>query len=266
MTLTQLAIKRPSAVAMFFLAIAVLGIMLYNRLPVDLLPTMNWPMVTVVTAWPGAGPKEVETMVSRPIEDAVVSLNKLKHIRSVNREHASIVMLEFDMSADADVVLQETQRVITTVRAQLPDDAEEPQLYKADVGAMPILRLAVSSKLSEPDLFTFVDEHVRPRLEQVDGVGQVVVTGAAEREIQKHRAMNEGKKPEAVIEKIVDGRMEKFFEEIVLLEQPFVKDDSKKISAMLAETVAELGESIQISRFARFKIGESANSDAESNE
>ena len=89
---------------------------------------------------------------------------------------------------------------------------------------------------------------------------------AAEREIQKHRAMNEGKKPEAVIEKIVDGRMEKFFEEIVLLEQPFVKDDSKKISAMLAETVAELGESIQISRFARFKIGESANSDAESNE
>ncbi|MBK6910399.1 MAG: efflux RND transporter permease subunit [bacterium] len=184
MTLTQLAIKRPSAVAMFFLAIAVLGIMLYNRLPVDLLPTMNWPMVTVVTAWPGAGPKEVETMVSRPIEDAVVSLNKLKHIRSVNREHASIVMLEFDMSANADVVLQETQRVITTVRAQLPDDAEEPQLYKADVGAMPILRLAVSSKLSEPDLFTFVDEHVRPRLEQVDGVGQVVVTGAAEREIQ----------------------------------------------------------------------------------
>lgn len=88
---------------------------------------------------------------------------------------------------------------------------------------------------------------------------------AAEREIQKQRALNEGKKPEAVIEKIVDGRMDKFFEEIVLLEQPFVKDDSKKISAMLAETVAELGESIQISRFSRLKIGESASTDAESN-
>jgi elongation factor Ts len=88
----------------------------------------------------------------------------------------------------------------------------------------------------------------------------------AEREIQKQRAMNEGKKPEAVIEKIVDGRMDKFFEEIVLLEQPYVKDDAKKISAMLSEAVAELGESIQISRFARFKIGESASADGESSE
>ena len=88
----------------------------------------------------------------------------------------------------------------------------------------------------------------------------------AEREIQKQRALNEGKKPEAVIEKIVDGRMEKFFEEIVLLEQPYVKDDSIKISAMLAELVAELGESIQISRFSRFKIGESANANGEAPE
>ncbi|MCB1060665.1 MAG: efflux RND transporter permease subunit [Calditrichaeota bacterium] len=184
MTVTELAIKRPSAVAMFFLAIAVMGLMLYQRLPVDLLPTMNWPMVTIVTVWPGAGPQEVETMVSRPIEDAVVSLNKLKHIRSVNRENASVVMLEFDMSANSDIVLQETQRVITTIRAQLPDDAEEPQIYKADLGSLPILRLAVSSEMSQPDLFTFVDELIRPKLEQVDGVGQVVITGAAEREIQ----------------------------------------------------------------------------------
>lgn len=184
MTITELSIKRPSAVTMFFLAIAILGIMLYQRLPVDLLPTMNWPYVTIVTTWPGAGPKEVETMVSRPIEDAVISLNKLKHIRSVNRENASIVMLEFDMSANSDIVLQETQRVITTIRSQLPDDAEEPQIFKADLGSLPILRLAVSSGMSEPDLFTFVDEQIRPRLEQVDGVGQVVITGAAEREIQ----------------------------------------------------------------------------------
>ncbi|MBK6765663.1 MAG: efflux RND transporter permease subunit [bacterium] len=184
MTVTELSIRRPSAVAMFFLAIAVLGIMLYQRLPVDLLPTMNWPMVTIVTTWPGAGPKEVETMISRPVEDAVISLNKLKTIRSVNRENASIVMLEFEMSANADVVMQETQRVITTIRAQLPDDADEPQILKADIGAMPILRLAVSSDMSDTDLFTFVDEHVRPRLEQVDGVGQVMITGAAERELQ----------------------------------------------------------------------------------
>lgn len=88
----------------------------------------------------------------------------------------------------------------------------------------------------------------------------------AEREIQKQRAMNEGKKPENVIEKIVDGRMEKFYEEIVLLEQPFVKDDSKKISDLVSEIVADLGESIQIGRFARFKIGETIDQETESNE
>lgn len=86
---------------------------------------------------------------------------------------------------------------------------------------------------------------------------------AAERDIQKRRAMEEGKKPENVIEKIVDGRMEKFFEEIVLLEQPFIKDDSVKISDLLSQAVAALGESIQISRFARFKIGEGADADGE---
>lgn len=80
----------------------------------------------------------------------------------------------------------------------------------------------------------------------------------AEREVQRRRALEEGKKPDNVIEKIVDGRMNKFYEEIVLLEQPFIKDDAKTITQMLSETVAELGESIQISRFARFKVGESA--------
>lgn len=79
----------------------------------------------------------------------------------------------------------------------------------------------------------------------------------AEREVQKRRVQEEGKKPDNIIEKIVDGRMDKFFEEIVLLDQPFIKDDAKKISQMLSEAVAELGESIQIRRFARFKVGES---------
>jgi elongation factor Ts len=85
---------------------------------------------------------------------------------------------------------------------------------------------------------------------------------AAERESQKARALNEGKKPDNVIEKIVDGRMDKWFEEIVLLEQAFIKDDAKKMRDLLSETVAELGESIQISRFARFAIGESTEAES----
>ncbi|MCX6640695.1 MAG: efflux RND transporter permease subunit [bacterium] len=184
MTLTELSIKRPAALAMCFLAIVVIGLISYQRLPVDLLPAMNWPWVSVVTIWPGAGPKEIETMVSKPLEDAVISLNKLKHIRTYNRENTSIMVLEFDMSANGDVVLQETQRVINAARAQLPEDCKEPQLYKADMAALPILRIAVSSKLPGTELFTLIDQKIRPRLEQIDGVGQVVISGAEEREIQ----------------------------------------------------------------------------------
>lgn len=184
MNLTQLSLKRPTALVMFFLALVVIGLISYTRLPVDLLPSMNWPWVAVITTWPGAGPKEIETMVSKPLEDAVVSLNKLKHIRTYNRENVSVMMLEFDMTANADVVATETQRVINAARANLPDDAKEPQLYKADLASLPILRLAVSSDLPGTDLFTLVDQKVKPRLEQIDGVAQVNLSGQEEREIQ----------------------------------------------------------------------------------
>jgi HAE1 family hydrophobic/amphiphilic exporter-1 len=184
MTLTEIAIKRPAALAMFFLAIVVMGIILYQRLAVNLLPAMDWPMGGIITTWPGAGPKEIETMVSKPLEDGLISLNKLKHIRTYNRENVSVIILEFDMSANPDIVLQETQRIVNATRSQLPEDIKEPMLFKADLAALPILRIAVSSKLPGPELFTLVDQKIRPRLEQIDGVGQVNISGAEEREIQ----------------------------------------------------------------------------------
>jgi len=184
MTLTELAIKRPAAVAMFFLLIAILGILMYQRLPVDILPSMEWPWVVIVAVWPGAGPQEVESTVSKPLENAVVTLNKLKHIRTYNNENVSTILLEFDMSANADVVLQETQRMVNATRAQLPEDAKEPMLFKADMAALPILQIAISSPLSGPDLHDLIDQKIVPRLQQIDGVGQVIISGAEVREIQ----------------------------------------------------------------------------------
>jgi len=102
--------------------------------------------------------------------------------------------------------------------------------------------------------------NLAPEYIRREDVPQAVVQ--AERELQKRRAMEEGK-PEAVAEKIAEGRLKKWFEEIVLLEQPFIKDDSKTIEQLLQETVAAVGESIEIRRFARFALGESANSNAD---
>ncbi len=184
MTITELAIKRPAAVSMFFLAIAVLSALLYPRLPVDLLPKMEWPWVVVVTVWPGAGPQEVESMVSKPLEDAVISINKLKHVRSYNNESVSVLMLEFDMSADPDVALQETQRMINSARINLPQDIEEPMLMKSDMGALPIIQIALSSQLPPTELHQLVKQEIVPRLQQIQGVGQVQLNGAEEREIQ----------------------------------------------------------------------------------
>jgi hydrophobic/amphiphilic exporter-1 (mainly G- bacteria), HAE1 family len=184
MTLTEISLKRPAALAMFFLAVVIMGIILYQRLAVNLLPAMDWPMGGIITTWPGAGPKEIETMVSKPLEDGLVSLNKLKHIRTYNRENVSVIILEFDMSANPDVVLQETQRIVNAARSQMPEDIKEPLLFKADLAAIPILRLAVSSSLPGTELFTIVDQKIRPRLEQIEGVGQVQISGAEEREIQ----------------------------------------------------------------------------------
>ena len=184
MTITELSIKRPAAVSMFFLAIAVLSALLYPKLPVDLLPKMEWPWVVVVTVWPGAGPQEVESMVSKPLEDAVISINKLKHVRSYNNEGVSLLMLEFDMSADPDIVLQETERMINANRMFLPEDIEEPMLMKSDLGALPIIQIALSSELPPTELHQLTKQEIVPRLQQIEGVGQVQLNGAAEREIQ----------------------------------------------------------------------------------
>jgi len=184
MTLTEIAIKRPAAVSMFFLAIAVLGALLYGRLPVDLLPAMDWPWVVVVTVWPGAGPQEVESMVSKPLEDAVISINKLKHVRSYSNEGVSVVVLEFDMSADVDVVTQETQRMVNSARLSLPDDILEPTLFKADLGQLPVMQVAISSDMPGTELHALVSREIVPRLQQIPGVGQVQISGAEEREIQ----------------------------------------------------------------------------------
>lgn len=184
MTLTELAIKRPAAISMLFLAIAVLGAILYPRLPVDLLPAMDWPWVVVITVWPGAGPQEVESMVSKPLEDAVISINKLKHVRSYSNESVSVLVMEFDMSADVDVVTQETQRMVNSVRMTLPDDVQEPMLLKSDLGQLPIMQIAVSSDMPGPELHALISREVVPRLQQLSGVGQVQISGAQEREIR----------------------------------------------------------------------------------
>jgi hydrophobic/amphiphilic exporter-1 (mainly G- bacteria), HAE1 family len=184
MKLTEVAIRRPAFMTMIFVALAVLGIFGYSRMGVDLLPKMDWPMVSVVTIYPGAGPKEVESLVSKPIEEAISGVNKLDNVRSYSYEGYSVVLAQFTFSADVDVVTNEVQRAVEAARSKLPDDAKPPRVAKSDMNAMPIVRVSVTGQMEPRDLFQFVKDKVKPRLEQVDGVSAVTIVGGQEREIR----------------------------------------------------------------------------------
>jgi HAE1 family hydrophobic/amphiphilic exporter-1 len=185
MKLTQISIQRPAFITMVFTALAALGIFAYLQMGVDLLPKMDWPMVSVVTIYPGAGPKEVETTVSKPIEEALSSLNGLKHVRSFSNEGVSVVLAEFSFTTDVEVATNEVQRKIDGVRADLPKEIYTPTVAKSDINDFPIVRIAMSGANTDARaLYQFADEHVSQRLEQLPGVSSVEIVGGQKREIR----------------------------------------------------------------------------------
>ncbi len=184
MKLTEIAIKRPAFMTMIFSLLAVLGIFSYSIMGVDLLPKMDWPMAFVVTVYPGAGPKEVETQVSKPIEEALSSLNGLKSVRTYSSENASFTMVEFNMSVDADVALNDVERKINEIRINLPDDIKQPQVSKADLNALPILRISITSNMDPQAFYQLIKDKIKPTLEQVEGVASITIVGGNQREIR----------------------------------------------------------------------------------
>jgi HAE1 family hydrophobic/amphiphilic exporter-1 len=184
MKVTEIAIRRPAFVTMIFVALAVLGIFGFNRMGVDLLPKMDWPYVSIVTVYPGAGPREVESMVSKPLEEAVSGIANLDNVRSYSYEGVSVVLAQFGFSSEVDVVTSEVQRMVEQFRNKLPEDAEAPRISKADMNAFPILRVSLTGRMDPRELHQFAKDRVRDRLEQVDGVSAVTIVGGREREIR----------------------------------------------------------------------------------
>jgi HAE1 family hydrophobic/amphiphilic exporter-1 len=169
---------------MIFVTLAVLGVFGYSRLGVDLLPKMDWPMVSVVTIYPGAGPKEVESLVSKPLEEAVSGVNKLDNVRSYSYEGVSVLVAQFTFSANVDGVTNDVQRAIEAARSKLPEDVRAPKVQKSDMNAFPILRVSVTGDMQPRDLYQLVKDKAKARLEQVEGVSAVTIVGGQQREIR----------------------------------------------------------------------------------
>ena len=184
MKITEVAIKRPAFMTMIFTALVLIGIYSYSIMGVDLLPNMNFPFVFVSVVYPGAGPKEIETQISKPVEEAISSINGLKSLRTFSNESVSFALVEFTMSTDPNVALNDVERKINEIKVQLPKDILQPQVIKYDMTALPILRIAITADIEPVALYQFIKEKIKPRIEQTDGVASVVIVGGKEREIR----------------------------------------------------------------------------------
>jgi len=184
MALPDLSIRRPVATAMAFLAIVLVGTIAFTRLPVDLLPDVAFPTLSVWTQYPEAGPAEVERFITEPIERAVTRVPGVKSINSVSREGASQVQLQFLWGTDMDFATLNVREKLDNVRYDLPERAERPTILRSDPTSEPVITLAATSESTDLWQMKELSENVyKRRLEQIDGVAQAAVAGGLEREI-----------------------------------------------------------------------------------
>jgi len=184
MKIVRLAIDRPVTTLMFFIAIVLLGIISLGQLSVDLLPNISYPRLSVMTQYAGVAPEEIETLVSAPLEAAVSRVPGLRRVESVSKEGVSFMTLEFAWGTDMDFTMLHTREALDNARDRLPEGAESPTIIPMDPASKPIIVLAISGESGLMELKSFTEELVKPRLEQVEGIGSAEITGGVEREIQ----------------------------------------------------------------------------------
>jgi HAE1 family hydrophobic/amphiphilic exporter-1 len=177
-------ITRPVFTAMLILAVVVFGLNAYPKIGVDQFPNVDVPVVTVTTVLRGADPEAVEKDVSDPLEEALASLGGLETIRSVNVDSVSQVILAFNLERNVDLAAQDVRDRVQATLSKLPKDADRPVVEKLDLGAAPILTLALSAPVAPEELTRVAEDVVKPALQREDGVGTVEVIGGRKREIR----------------------------------------------------------------------------------
>lgn len=186
MTITELSIKRPTLVIVFFTVLMLLGVFGYTQLNYELLPKITPPVITIVTAYPGASPSEVENSVTKVLEDAVAGLDQVDAVYGTSQEGVSLLTINFEQSADIDKALSDAQREVQQVEARFPEGVKRPVLDRFALDEFPVIRAAVTSTLPATEFYQFLKDRVQPRLARQAGVGQVTFVGGNEREIRVH--------------------------------------------------------------------------------
>ncbi|OYZ21686.1 MAG: hypothetical protein B7Y39_08780 [Bdellovibrio sp. 28-41-41] len=184
MKIWELSVKRPVFMSSILAALMALGYFGFTKIPVEMFPDISFPIVTVQTIYPGAGPTEIETLISKPIEEEMSTISGIKNIRSVNRESVSVVIAEFNLDVDIKYAEQQVRDKASSARKKLPETVDDPIIRRVDPSAQPIMVMAIQSNLTGGKLFDLANEQIRPRFEQVNQVGLVEVVGGRKREVQ----------------------------------------------------------------------------------
>jgi len=185
MFLSDVSIKRPVFATMMMVALVVLGIVSYRRLAIDEYPDVTYPTITVQTSYPGASPEVMMRQVSKPLEEALNTVQGIKEINSSSYEGGSQVRLSFNLGVDIGVAQQDVQAKVARIRRSLPPNIEDPIIQHFDPNDSPIMSLALqSSERPLREITDLADQVVTPRLEAIPGVGGVNIVGGNRRQIK----------------------------------------------------------------------------------
>ncbi|MFK4785043.1 efflux RND transporter permease subunit [Fusobacterium sp. MFO224] len=184
MTLAGLSIKRPVATTMLMISMIFVGIVSMMTMKSELLPNMNIPVVTVTTTWTGSVPEDVETQITKEIEEILPNVEGVDKISSTSSFGQSTIVVEFDYGVDADDKVTEIQREISKISNEFPSDADNPSVDKVEAGAGNLTMVMMFSSDNKKELSTFVEQYVKPRFERISGVGEINVFGNPDKQVQ----------------------------------------------------------------------------------
>jgi len=184
MFLAKVSINRPVMTTMGILVFLIFGLLAYFTLNLNLQPDVEIPYVTISTVYPGAGPKEIEVLISKKIEETVSTISQIERVESYSLDGLSIVIIEFKMKKNVNVANQEVKDKVDEIINDLPDDAELPIVQKVDLKSFPVVDVVLSGNLDPRELYEIADKTLKDRFSQIEGVAKVDITGGQEREIR----------------------------------------------------------------------------------
>ncbi|NLJ57985.1 MAG: efflux RND transporter permease subunit [Tissierellia bacterium] len=180
----RFSVKKPVTITMMILIVIVLGVVSFSKLPIDLLPKMELPYVMVQTSYQGAGPEEIESIISRPLEQTLATVENIEGIISISNEGSSILLLQFAFNTDMNEVMFQVRERVDMVKGFLPDGTSSPLVLKLDPNALPIIQLAVSSKGDLHTTQKIAEDIISPRIERIEGTASAEVLGGLEQEVE----------------------------------------------------------------------------------